>query len=95
MPYFEGCERLRYDLFRGCALEVCDVEDYASFKKMAGAGVSRVVTSSISEIYERWVEDLEKECEVQGLLKEETPVQGLVKKETSTEEVNCKMQTFK
>ena len=60
VPYFVGCERLRYDLFKGCRLEVSEVETLADFKKMAGAGVERIVTQRVSEIYLEWVKEAEE-----------------------------------
>lgn len=59
VPYFTGCEKLRYDLFKTCGLEVSEVETLADFKKMAGAGVERIVTSHISEIYTEWMKEAE------------------------------------
>lgn len=60
VPYFVGCERLRYDLFKGCRLEVSEVETLVDFKKMAGAGVERIVTQRVSEIYLEWVKEAEE-----------------------------------
>lgn len=69
VPYFVGCERLRYDLFKGCRLEVSEVEAFADFKKMVGAGVERIVTSRVSEFYLEWM----KEAEESVLLTAEKP----------------------
>ena len=60
IPYFAGCERLRFDLTGGCALEVSEVETLADFKKMQGAGVGRVVTSHIWDIYSEWMREVDK-----------------------------------
>ncbi len=59
VPYFAGCEKLRYDLFKPCALEVSEVETLADFQKMAGAGVERIVTSRVLEIYTEWIKEAE------------------------------------
>ena len=59
VPYFFGCERLRYDLMRTCGLEVSEVETLDDFKKMAGAGVERIVTTRIFEIYTEWMKEAE------------------------------------
>lgn len=59
VPYFFGCERLRYDLMRTCGLEVSEVETLDDFKKMAGAGVERIVTTRVLEIYTEWMKEAE------------------------------------
>jgi deoxyribose-phosphate aldolase len=59
IPYFVGCERIRFDLAGGCQLEVTEVETLADFKKMMGAGVGRVVTSHGFEIYSEWIKEAE------------------------------------
>lgn len=59
VPYFFGCERLRYDLLRTCGLEVSEVETLDDFKKMAGAGVERIVTTRVLEIYTEWMKEAE------------------------------------
>lgn len=74
VPYFVGCERLRYDLLRTCGLEVSEVETLADFKKMAAAGVERIVTSHVSEIHAEWM----KEAEMLELEQEKTPVKSLL-----------------
>ncbi|MBO5363221.1 MAG: hypothetical protein J6A46_02720, partial [Clostridia bacterium] len=58
VPQFSGCERLRFDLFRNCSLEISDVENLADFKKMTGAGVRRIVTSHVSDIYLEWMKEV-------------------------------------
>ncbi len=60
VPYFAGCERLRYDLFRPCGLEVEGVETLADFQKMAGAGVERIVTTRVSELHAEWLNEMEE-----------------------------------
>lgn len=59
VPYFAGCERLRYDLSHGCLLEVSEVETLEDFKKMTGAGVGRIVTTQVSEIFSEWMKEAE------------------------------------
>ena len=59
VPYFFGCERLRYDLLRTCGLEVSEVETLDDFKKMAGAGVERIVTTRVLAIYTEWMKEAE------------------------------------
>lgn len=59
IPYFHGCERLRYDLACGCRLEVVGVEALADFKKMVGAGVGRIVTAYGFDLYTQWIKEAE------------------------------------
>ena len=59
VPYFAGCERLRFDLTGGCELEISEVENLADFKKMKGAGVGRIVTSHAWEIYSEWMREVD------------------------------------
>ena len=84
IPYFLGCERIKYDLNGGCLLEICDVENLIDFKKMTRAGVGRIVTSHLSEIYAEWM----KEVEEIRLLTEEKPKNAVVlaDKQSKTEE---------
>ena len=60
IPYFNGCERLRYDLFDGCRLEVVGVDTLADFKKMIGAGVGRIVTAYGFDMYTEWMKEAEQ-----------------------------------
>ncbi len=60
LPYFEGCERLQTELRGGCQLEVSGVNTLATFQKMAGAGIGRMVTSRAWDIYCEWVQEVEK-----------------------------------
>ena len=83
IPYFAGCERLRFDLTGGCALEISDVETLADFKKMQGAGVGRIVTSHIWEIYSEWM----REVDQIGLAVEEKKVENSVKVEEKQPEM--------
>ncbi len=59
-PYFVGCERIKTDLLGGCQLEVSDVETLEDFKKTAGAGMGRVLTSNIWGIYTEWLAEVER-----------------------------------
>lgn len=59
VPYFAGCERLRYDLFGGCKLEVVGVDTLEDFKKMVGAGVGRIVTAYGFDMYTQWMKEAE------------------------------------
>ena len=60
VPYFAGCEKLRCDLTGGCKLEVSEVENLADFKKMTEAGMGRVLTSHVWELYSEWMREAEK-----------------------------------
>ena len=60
VPHFDGCERLRYDLTHGCLLEVSEVNTLEEYKRLSGAGVGRIVTSHIWEIYSEWMKEAEK-----------------------------------
>jgi len=60
VPYFEGCEKLRYELSGGCKLDVCDVETLDVFKKMIMVGVGRITTERIWEIYNEWMKEAEQ-----------------------------------
>ncbi|MBQ8296075.1 MAG: hypothetical protein IJX87_06585 [Clostridia bacterium] len=60
VPYYDGCEKLRFDLTNGCRLEVTGVETLADFQKMTDAGVGRIVTTNIWEIYSEWMREAEK-----------------------------------
>lgn len=60
VPYFEGCEKLRLDMMCGCKLEISEVENIADFKKMTGAGMGRIVTKHIHEVYSEWMQEAEK-----------------------------------
>lgn len=80
VPYFVGCERLRYDLFGGCRLEVVGVNTLADFKKMIGAGVGRIVTSYGFDMYSQWmkeVEEVEKLPQAEGDEGKKEEINGL------------------
>ncbi len=59
VPYFEGCERIRFDLVNGCKLQVSGVETLADFKKMTLIG-GRIISDKAYEIYEEWMQEAEK-----------------------------------
>lgn len=59
VPYFEGCERLRNDLYSNLNIEVTNVATTAVFKKMAGAGMQRIQTTRLQNTYD----DLMNEAE--------------------------------
>lgn len=60
VPYFEGCEKLNIDLTNGCKLQVSGIEDLAQYKKMVAAGAQRIVTERAWEIYQDWLQEVEK-----------------------------------
>lgn len=60
VPYFSGCERLRFDLINGCKLEVSGVKTLTEFRRMLALGVSRVVTENAWEIYGAWMQEADK-----------------------------------
>ena len=60
VPHFDGCERLRYDLTRGCLLEVSEVNTLEEYKRLAGAGVGRIVVTRPWDIYNEWLKEAEK-----------------------------------
>lgn len=60
VPYFEGCEKLRIDLTNGCNLQVSGVDDLLQYKKMVAAGAQRIVTERAWEIYQDWLQEVEK-----------------------------------
>lgn len=84
VPYFAGCEQLRFELYKGCRLEVVGVDTLADFKKMIGAGIGRIVTSRGYELYTQWLKEADK-IQGEGLKKtEQKPIdapQNEVKKE--------------
>ena len=60
VPLYDGCERIRSGLSGKCRLEVFGVETLAEYKKMAGAGVERIVTDRVEEIQTEWLKEVEK-----------------------------------
>ena len=55
VPYFSGCERLRLDVTRECSVEVFGVENLQDYRRLVGAGVRRIVTDSVAELYSAWL----------------------------------------
>ena len=60
VPYFSGCERLRFDLTNGCQIEVSEVENLAEYRKLCESGVGRIVTRNIWEIYSEWIKEADR-----------------------------------
>lgn len=60
VDYFNGCEKLRFDLTGGCQLEISGVEEFTVFRKMTEAGMGRIVTDRVWEFYSEWVKEAEK-----------------------------------
>lgn len=60
VPYFDGCEKLRIDLTRGCKLQVSDLENLEQYKKMVEAGTQRILTEWAWEFYQEWLQEVEK-----------------------------------
>lgn len=60
IPYFVGCEKLTLELSGGCRLEVSEVSDLETYKKLAAVGVGRIVTDNAEGIYTEWLKELEK-----------------------------------
>ena len=60
VPYFEGCEKLRADLFGGCLMEVSGVENLTDYKKMIGAGVGRILSSHVTSIRAEWMKEVDE-----------------------------------
>jgi len=59
VPYFLGVERLKLDDKGACALEVREVDTVAEYQKMIGAGVERIQTSHLTEIYAALMKEAE------------------------------------
>lgn len=60
VPYFAGCERLRLELTCGCELEVGEVSTLDEFRMLTDAGVGRIVTDRIWDIYSEWMREAQK-----------------------------------
>lgn len=60
VPYFEGCEKLRADLFGGCLMEVSGVDNLPDYKKMIGAGVGRILSSHVTGIRAEWMREVDE-----------------------------------
>lgn len=78
VPYFPACEKLRMDLVGGCKLEVSEVENLDDFKKMIGAGVGRVLTTRVWELYSEWMKETEKIAVFSPKAEEEKPKNELL-----------------
>ncbi len=59
VPYFSGVERLKLDDKTPCFIEVREVETAELYQKMAGAGMDRIQTSRILEIYAELMQQAE------------------------------------
>ncbi len=59
VPYFLGVERIKLDDKTGSFLEVRNVETAAEYQKMIGAGVERIQTSHLVEIYAELIKEAE------------------------------------
>ncbi len=59
VPYFLGVERIKLDDKTGSFLEVRGVETAAEYQKMIGAGVERIQTSRLVEIYAELIKEAE------------------------------------
>ena len=60
LPLYDGCERAKSGLSKKCRLEVFGVETLADYKRMASAGVERIVTERVEEIQAEWMKEVEK-----------------------------------
>ncbi len=60
LPYYEGCQHLQTEPLGRCLLEVSEVDNLVDFKKMAGAGVGRILTSHAWEVYSEWLKEVEE-----------------------------------
>lgn len=70
VPYFDGCERLRFELTGGCRLEVSEVERLQEFRRLSEVGVGRIVTRNIWGIYAEWMKEVDS---IEGLSEENKP----------------------
>ena len=64
VPYFKGCEKLRFDLINGCQMEISEVETLEDYRKLCEAGVGRIVTRNVWEIYCEWMKEADQIKEV-------------------------------
>lgn len=60
VPYFTGCEKLRFDLTNGCQMEISEVENLSDYRKLCEAGVGRIVTCNVWEIYCEWMKEADQ-----------------------------------
>ncbi len=84
LPYYEGCQHLQTEPFGRCLLEVSEVENLADFKKMAGAGVGRILTSHAWEVYSEWLKEVEEIRLETPVVEEKTPSPSLAEKSEKT-----------
>ncbi len=59
-PWFEGCEKLKRELFNGCKLEVYNVNTLLEFQKLLAAGVDRIGLTRGWDFYNEWLKDVDK-----------------------------------
>lgn len=59
IPFFAGCEKLRAELFGGCLLEVCGVDNLLDYKKMIGAGVGRILCNDVQALRTEWMKEVQ------------------------------------
>ena len=60
VPYYEGCERLKLELFGDCKLQVSEVQTLEQYKRLAYAGIGRIVTRNVQEIHADWMREVEE-----------------------------------
>lgn len=60
VPYHEGCERLKLDLFGDCKLQVSEVQTLEQYKRLSYAGIGRIVTRNVQEIHADWMREVEE-----------------------------------
>ncbi len=60
VPYFDGCERIRFDLINGCKLQISNVQTLTDFRRMVISGAGRIVTEHAWDIYEEWMQEVDK-----------------------------------
>lgn len=85
VPYYAGCERLRYELTGGCKLEVCAVETAETCKRLLANGVGRITTERIWEIYNEWMKEADKLPEYQPIV----PRTGQISDDEEIEKLDC------
>jgi hypothetical protein len=88
IPYFAGCEKLRFDLMNGCKLEVIGVQHLQDFRRLLTFGIARMVTDSAWEIYGAWLQEADRiefaKSEDRETLKEQSPEQSTEKENVAT-----------
>lgn len=58
--WFEGCEKLKKELFNGCKLEVYNVNTLSEFQRLLAAGVDRIGLTHGWDFYTEWLNEVEK-----------------------------------